>query len=271
MVLRIESIHGLGSEDMRTAYDAVTPSNIPRNAEVVMGYINGPYAWDQADWDLFPNALKITIATHPDNTTSQIIDYERGDFDDSDVVQAVAVRRSNGGNPIVYCAETDWNHLQAVFASAGVTQPQWLIAAYPGAGDTIPSGAIGHQYIDYQNLYDISVLADFIPGVDPEPTTKENDMPNLLVPAATNDTVSIIVDGCSKLYLATEGVTELTATIYFWGPTPNAAAPANDLLGTAIGPMEIDQVRSGPFPIPTGAVQAEVQYTSNHAWTLGAA
>lgn len=151
---------------MRTAYDAVTPSNIPRNAEVVMGYVNGPYAWNPSDWAMFPNAVKITIATHPDNTTSHMIDYENGDFTDANVVQAVKVRQASGRFPIVYCSESVWAHVRSLFTAAGVPEPLYLVAAYPGAGPTIPSGAIGHQYEDYQNKYDISVIDDYIPGVD---------------------------------------------------------------------------------------------------------
>jgi hypothetical protein len=90
-------------------------------------------------------------------------------------------------------------------------------------------------------------------------------------PPVVTDTASLVVDGCTKLWTQTEGMTQLVIeNIWFWGPTPAAPSPANDLIAQVTGPLTIDAVRSGPWSIPSGTVQAEVQYASNHAWTLGA-
>lgn len=163
-------------------YDAVTPSNIPSNAQMVAGYVNGRYAWKDSDWTRFPNAIHVTIAGHPDNTTSEVLDYENGDFSDSDVVSGVTVRRSNGVDPTVYCSEGIWAHVRDLFTNAGVAQPHYWVAAYPGAGASIPAGAVAHQYTD-AGPYDISVVVDFWPGVDTGgitmPNLQDND-PNFL-------------------------------------------------------------------------------------------
>jgi len=63
-----------------------------------------------------------------------------------------------------------------------VTEPHWWIAAYPGNGANLYPGAVAHQYAD-PGPVDLSVVADYWPGVDPKPVPKptpptpEPDMP----------------------------------------------------------------------------------------------
>lgn len=47
-------------------YDSTEPSAIPDTAPAVAGYIDGRYAWSQADWDLFPKAYHLTITVFAD-------------------------------------------------------------------------------------------------------------------------------------------------------------------------------------------------------------
>jgi len=47
---------------VRTCYDAIHPANIPTNAQMVAGYVDGRYAWSAADWARFPHSVKARIA-----------------------------------------------------------------------------------------------------------------------------------------------------------------------------------------------------------------
>ena len=155
----------------RIMYDAVTPNNIPANAQMVAGYVNGPYAWKDSDWTRFPNAVHVTIATHPSNTDSQVIDYEKGDFDDTNLIAAIRSRRGandttvDNSPPTVYCSESSWAHVRGLVENAQIKQPVYWVAAYPGAGPSVPAGAVAHQYTDTGKV-DISIVNDYWPGVD---------------------------------------------------------------------------------------------------------
>lgn len=154
----------------RTMYDAVTPSAIPTNAQMVAGYIDGAYVWKPADWARFPNAVKVRIAAFSVTNDGHVGDCEQGDMTPQSAVAWVRMRRRAGADPTVYCSEGAWAGVRQAFAAAGIPEPHWWVASYPGAGATIPAGAVAHQYADPANgsggNYDVSVVADYWPGVD---------------------------------------------------------------------------------------------------------
>jgi hypothetical protein len=159
----------------RLMYDAVTPANIPANAAMVAGYVDGRYAWSAADWARFPNAVHVPIAVFPTTNSGVVLDVEQGDATPQQAPGWVQMRRAAGVDPTVYCSEDAWPAVRAAFTAAGVPQPHYWVAAYPGEGAVIPVGAVAHQYQD-AGPYDLSVVADFWPGVDQgEDMTPEQD------------------------------------------------------------------------------------------------
>lgn len=161
----------------RLMYDAVTPSNIPTNAEMVAGYVDGRFAWKPSDWARFPNAVHVTIAVFPSTNNGVVLDVEQGDATPQQAPGWVRMRRAAGVDPTVYCSESAWPSVRAAFNAAGVPQPHYWVAAYPGEGAVVPAGAVAHQYQD-TGLVDLSVVADYWPGVDPvqeEDVTPEQD------------------------------------------------------------------------------------------------
>lgn len=156
----------------RLMYDAVTPTNIPANAEMVAGYVDGRFAWSAADWVRFPNAVHVPIAVFPTTNNGVVLDVEQGDATPQQAPGWVLMRRAAGVDPTVYCSEVAWPAVRAAFTAAGVAQPHYWVAAYPGEGAVVPAGAVAHQYQD-TGRYDLSIVADFWPGVDP---TQEDDL-----------------------------------------------------------------------------------------------
>lgn len=132
---------------------------------MVGGYVDGPYAWSEADWARFPNAIHVTISV--DGNAAQVGDVERGAMT---IGQAIAI-----GYGTVYCSASSWPNNVAAYRTARKPQPNWWIAAYPGAGETIPAGAVAHQYSDVGG-FDSSVAANYWPGVDPAPKPEEEEM-----------------------------------------------------------------------------------------------
>lgn len=156
---------------MRTMYDSVSPGAIPVTAQLVAGYVDGRYAWSAADWARFPNSTHVRIAVFPSTNDGVVLDVEPGDATPVQAPGWVQMRRAAGVDPTVYCSLTDWPAVRRAFAAAGVPEPHYWIAAYPGNGTALYDGAVAHQYADPPGSggnYDLSAVADFWPGVDPE-------------------------------------------------------------------------------------------------------
>jgi hypothetical protein len=142
---------------------------IPANAQMVAGYVDGLYVWSDAEWARFPNATKIRIAVFTSTNDGHVLDCEQGNNTPASSVDWVLMRRKAGIDPTVYCGRnTWWSQIRASFQARGVAEPHYWVADY-SAGQSIPAGAIALQYTD-TGPYDISVVADYWPGVDPKPT-----------------------------------------------------------------------------------------------------
>lgn len=153
----------------RTLYDAVTPANIPASAQMVAGYVDGRYAWSASDWARFPGAVKVRIAVFASTNDGHVLDVEPGDATPAQAVGWVQRRRAAGVDPTVYCGLSttgySWANVRAAFQAAGVAEPHYWVAAYPGNGPNLYAGSVAHQYAN-PGPYDLSVVADYWPGVD---------------------------------------------------------------------------------------------------------
>lgn len=156
-------------------YDSINPARIPANAAMVAGYVDGIYGpehgrfnqpgWDLAAWARFPNAVKVRIAVFASTNDGHVLDVETYDATPAQAPGWVKMRRAAGRDPSVYMNASTWPAVRQAFRSAGVPEPHYWVASYPGGGAVIPAGAIAHQYAD-PGPYDLSVVADFWPGVD---------------------------------------------------------------------------------------------------------
>lgn len=153
---------------MRQMYDSVTASDIPLDAVMVAGYVNGVFEWSPEDWARFPTAVKVRIATRPTINDGHVIDVEYGDATPDQAVDWVLMRRSSGATPTVYCSLSEWETVKRAFRQAGVLYPLWWVAHYDNVAD-LPVGAVAKQYVEgpYSGgHYDLSIVADYWPGVD---------------------------------------------------------------------------------------------------------
>lgn len=155
----------------RTMYDAVTAANVPADATLVAGYGDGYYQDVEAFRARFPHATVVEIAVSSHHNLGQVLDVETGDATPAEAPGWVSMRRAAGVDPSVYCNSSTWPQVRAAFTRAGVAEPHWWIAQYDG-NPTIFPGAVAKQYAD-PGPYDLSAVADYWPGVDPQ----EDDMP----------------------------------------------------------------------------------------------
>jgi hypothetical protein len=158
----------------RQMYDSTNPNSIPTNAQMVAGYIDGTlYKWPDSVWSRFPDSVKVRIARRVTTNDGHVLDVELGIPTvwppSQRIVDWVQMRRASGMEPTIYCNQlNDWQNIRQLFINARVKEPQWWVARYNNV-QTIPKGAIAKQYANPPlsgGHYDLSVVADFWPGVD---------------------------------------------------------------------------------------------------------
>lgn len=86
-------------------YDSVTAADIPADAAIVAGYVDGLYAWSgrpevpSGDWARFPNAKRITISVNGGGV-ADFWDCETGDLNPGQAAVMVQTYPGTG----VYCS-----------------------------------------------------------------------------------------------------------------------------------------------------------------------
>lgn len=161
----------------RQMYDAVTPSNIPANPQMVAGYINGRYAWTPADWAKFPHAAHVTIDVTGARPDADVLDVEKGDATPAGAVRWVKAKLALKGSylPILYCSRSTltplFNALQAVGYSVNKHFRIWI--AIPGSNVPVKdmTGVVAIQW-NFAGGYDESTVYDnaFKAVAPPKPT-----------------------------------------------------------------------------------------------------
>lgn len=148
----------------RVMYDNVNASEIPPGAQMVGGYVDGLYAWSAADWARFPSAVKVRIAVFPTTDDGEVIDIEQGNGTPADAPGWVHMRRASGADPSVYCSASILPTVRNAFRAAGIPEPHYWAAWWGGPPVLLP-GTVAVQYA-HATPSDISVVADYWPGVD---------------------------------------------------------------------------------------------------------
>ena len=153
----------------RTMYDGVDATRLPTSAQLVAGYVDGLYTWSAANWARFPKSVKVRVAVFSQTNDGQVLDVEPGDATPAQSVDWVLMRRRAGVDPTVYMNSSTWPTVRAAFQARGVAEPHYWVAQYDGVA-SIPAGAVAKQYYNNNDLgYDLSVVADHWPGIDPAP------------------------------------------------------------------------------------------------------
>lgn len=178
---------------MRTMYDSTNVNDIPANAKMVAGYVDGIYA---NVWSLqrnFPHAVVVRIAVSPHTNDGHVLDVEPGDATPAQAVDWVRMRRISGADPTIYCSKSSWYSVRKAFKDAGVEAPHYWIADWDGIKE-VPTGTVAKQYGNpdiTHHHYDISAVADHWPGVDAPHNPRGTDAASYYV-VKSGDTLSQI-------------------------------------------------------------------------------
>jgi hypothetical protein len=217
----------------RQMFDAITPSRIPTTTpEMVAGYLPGGSWPSYAEMvTRFPGAVHVSIAVAAD-VDAQVLDVENLDATPAESVGWTVRQRARGQVPTVYCNVSTWPAVLAAHAAASVSPPLWWAARYDDTAEMWP-GAIAKQHTTTDG-YDLSIVADHWPGVDPEPTTSTTPPED---------------DTMLNTYRNTETGETVTAGIGHWRTVEN---PAYLILDNARGlvkmpPVDVNAAEFGYF------------------------
>ena len=194
--------------------DAVSVGGLPAGMDLYAGYDDGRYDDAAAIAAAEGGKTVIRITVFPSDNEGDCLDVESGDATPAQAPGWVSARRQAGhGGPLVYCSESIWAQVQQAFASAGVAQPGYWIAGYPGSvGDALYPGSVGHQWIDHGS-WDESIMADYLPGIDPAPTPPPTPVPPTPTQIEESDMITVTesaVDGNRHVFVYDETAKTVT-------------------------------------------------------------
>lgn len=146
------------------------------DAAKVAGYVNGTYAWSQADWNLFPRADHVTISTRADADEGDVLDCEPGDATPAEVAGWIAMRKAAGlYRPTIYCSLSVIPAVRAGTGSyvLGRDYDIW-VADYDDSAASVYPLAVAKQYRstagwDVSAVYDTAWPHRKPPGTPPPP------------------------------------------------------------------------------------------------------
>lgn len=129
------------------------------------GYDDGQWPDADAIAAAFPGFPVLRFTVNPKDNEGDVLDVERGDANPGDLPGWITRRRARGHTwPTGYCALSEYPACWNAVAAAHVTQPFYIVAAYPGSGNNVPPlpNVIGHQWAD-RGPYDETVLLPSYP------------------------------------------------------------------------------------------------------------
>jgi hypothetical protein len=152
----------------RTGADSTVAAYLPEGMDIYLGYVDGNFrSYDQIK-ARFPGKLVVPIATQASGNVGIVGDGPPDNGTWPEWVAWVQRRRKAGVDPTINTNSSTWPAAVKAFNDAGVAQPHWWIAKWDDHPEVI-SGTIGKQYKSVPQRYDLSLFADYWPGVDPKP------------------------------------------------------------------------------------------------------
>lgn len=152
----------------RQMYDSTNLDDIPGSPALVGYYAAGPFQATPVQLARKAASILVGIADVPGTTAGTVVDVERGAVLPWEAPDEVQARRAVGKDPTVYVSVDNQPATITEFVRRGVPLPWWWLADWDGVV-VIPAGAVAKQYEGSALTgahYDLSVVADFWPGVD---------------------------------------------------------------------------------------------------------
>jgi hypothetical protein len=137
------------------------------HAAAVAGYVNGTYAWTQAEWNLFPHANHVTISVTASANEGDVLDVEAGDATPAQTAGWIKQRKAAGYyRPSIYC---NLSTVPAVRQGTGayilghdydIWVADWTGSPHEVTAPGTPSATCSATQYESTTDYDASVIYD---------------------------------------------------------------------------------------------------------------
>jgi hypothetical protein len=137
------------------------------DAAMVAGYINGDYAWTQADWDLFPHANHVQITITASADAGDVLDVEPGNAAPEQTAGWIEMRKASGYyRPTIYC---NLSTVPAVRQGTGayilgrdydIWVADWTGSPHEVTAPGTPAAMCSATQYESTENYDVSVVYD---------------------------------------------------------------------------------------------------------------
>lgn len=148
---------------MITLYDSTNAHDIPAMAQAVAGYVNGAYAWDETDWQMWEHVPTLRIDVLNEDV-GNVLDVERGDATPADAPVWTNRARARGIElPVTYCNLATFPTVIGEFRRMGIPEAAYWIADWTGAVHNVtpPASAVQYAYPpESGGHFDLSVVYD---------------------------------------------------------------------------------------------------------------
>lgn len=151
-------------------YDSITAADCPADGDLYAGYLNGRWQSYEPLVQLHPGKRVVSISVFPSDVRGDVLDVETGDATPAQAPAWLAARRNQGAWPSLYCNPSNRQAVEDAVAAAGLVQPPYWVAHYTHVSHMEP-GAVATQWDD-PGPYDVSLVADYWPGVDGPPPSQ---------------------------------------------------------------------------------------------------
>ena len=145
-----------------TMYDSTTAADIPTDAQLVAGYVDGDFVWSEADKARFPKFISISATG---GNLADFWDRETGDLSPQQAAQQVRANMGTG----VYCSLDVANDVVAAMAALNIAPADRLlwVADWTGTphmpavgGATVVACQYANPATGSGGHYDLSVVTD---------------------------------------------------------------------------------------------------------------
>lgn len=161
--------------------DSTNPYDIPAGQfPIVAGYLDGLYAWPAAGWNYHSSSLHFTITVGSGTLDADCADVENGDYTPEEGAAWAQRKIYQDGFAWLYFSLSLFDQVAAAVHAQGINDAQWFawIALWDNVPQLLPSNSL-KQYANPAltgRHYDLSVAADYLPGIDPLPQQPAQSM-----------------------------------------------------------------------------------------------
>lgn len=161
---------------MRQMADSTNPFDIPAGRfPIVAGYVDGLYAWPAAGWKYHDVSLHVTICAVTIDLDAMVADVESGALTTQDAVAFVRGKYARNQIPTLYFSISRRDEIYAALSAAGLNLDAGL-QIWWADWDNRPvldgDYGVAKQYANATLTgahYDLSIVRDYWPGLDPLP------------------------------------------------------------------------------------------------------